>query len=189
MVIVNIIMTIVMLVFIGVILKLPDYIVKSWLEQTKNKNAHEIQIESYFKQLGGKQQQEILSIWTDFLTDTDNATKKYSDAKNPDSINRFNKLLHDTVIYGSDRTVSILTSYTHNMYKTVSVADSNKILVYIAFIISSLKEDFSGYHIEPLSLIKLKLKDYDNYSDEYKKYAKEIEQEIGDNSYARNNRN
>ena len=47
MIIVNIIMTIVMLVFIGVILKLPDYIVKTWLEQTKNKNAHEIQIESY----------------------------------------------------------------------------------------------------------------------------------------------
>ena len=185
----NIIVTLVSAVLIGLILRLPKLITRTWLEDTKNKHAHEIQIESYFKQLGGKQQQEILSIWTDFLTDTDNATKKYSDARNPDSIRRFNKLLHDTVIYGSDRTVNILTSYTHNMYETVNIADGNKILVYIAFIISSLKEDFSGYHIDPLSLLKLKLKDYDKYSAEYGNYAKEIEREIGDNNYVWNNRN
>ena len=66
MIILNIVMTIVMLVLVGVVLKLPEYITKSWLEETKNKNAHDIQIESYFKQLGGKQQQEILSKWTEF---------------------------------------------------------------------------------------------------------------------------
>ncbi|MDE7040158.1 MAG: hypothetical protein K2O77_04260 [Limosilactobacillus sp.] len=75
MIIINIVMTLAIFVLIGVVLKLPEYITKSWLEETKNKNAHNIQIESYFKQLGGQQQQEILSIWTEFLTDIAEATK------------------------------------------------------------------------------------------------------------------
>lgn len=190
MIIINIVMTLAIFVLIGVVLKLPEYITKSWLEETKNKNAHNIQIESYFKQLGGQQQQEILSIWTEFLTDIAEATKKYSNAKSPDSIKRFNKLLHDTVIYGSDRTVNILTNYTHNMYsKKDNNGDGGKMMVYVAYIISSLKEDFSGYHVNPLSLLKLKLKDYDDYVDKYKEYAKEIEREIGGGGYDWNNRN
>ena len=36
MVILNVVMTLVMIVLVGLILKLPDYITKSWLEQTKN---------------------------------------------------------------------------------------------------------------------------------------------------------
>lgn len=181
MIIVNIIMTVVMVVFIGVILKLPDYIVKTWLEQTKNKNAHDIQIESYFKQLGGKQQQEILSIWTDFLTDMDKATKKYS-TDSPNGINKFKRLIHDTVVYGSDRTVKLLSAYSYSVYQGNPAG--NKMIVYVAFIVSSLKEDFSGYEINPLTLLKLMIKDYDDYKTEYRKYAKEIEREIGDNSYA-----
>lgn len=57
-------------------------------------------------------------------------------------------------------------------------------IVYVAFIVSSLKEDFSGYEINPLTLLKLMISDYDDYETEYRKYAKEIEREIGDNSYA-----
>lgn len=54
----------------------------------------------------------------------------------------------------------------------------------IMTVVSSLKEDFSGYEINPLTLLKLMISDYDDYETEYRKYAKEIEREIGDNSYA-----
>lgn len=185
-VVINIIMTVVMVVLIGVIFKLPDFIVKTWLEQTKNKNAHEIQIESYFKQLGGKQQQEILSIWTDFLTDMDNATEKYSN-NSPNGVSKFKQLIHNTVVYGSDRTVKLLSAYSHSVYSGVS--DGNKMIVYVAFIVSSLKEDFSGYEISPLTLLELMIKDYDDYKVAYEKYAKEIEQEVGDDSHVWNNSN
>nr|WP_317315389.1 hypothetical protein [Limosilactobacillus mucosae] len=183
---INLIMTVVMVVLIGVILRLPDYIVKTWLEQTKNKNAHEIQIESYFKQLGGKQQQEILSVWTDFLTDMDNTAEKYSN-NSPDGISKFKQLIHNTVVYGSDRTVKLLSAYSHFVYSGDS--DGNKMIVYVAFIVSSLKEDFSGYEISPLTLLKLMIKDYDDYKVAYKKCAKEIEEEVGDNSHVWNNSN
>ena len=90
--------------------------------------------------MGGKQQQEILSIWTDFLTDMDKATKKYcTDSLN--GINKFKRLIHDTVVYGSDRTVKLLSAYSHSVYQGTPET-------------------------------------------EYRKYAKEIEREIGDNSYA-----
>ena len=51
-------------------------------------------------------------------------------------------------------------------------------LVYVAYIITSLKSDFSGYKIEPLTLLKLMIKDYDDLEEIYSKYAEEIEQEI-----------
>ena len=175
MIILNIVMTIVMLVLVGVVLKLPEYITKSWIEETKNKNAHDIQIESYFKQLGGKQQQEILSKWTEFLTDMDSTTKQYNSSTNGQR--RFKQLIHDTVVYGSDRTVNLLSNYSHSIYENEK-NDGNKMIVYVAFIISSLKDDFSGYEVKPLTLLKLMIKDYDELESTYKRYAKEIESDI-----------
>lgn len=176
MVILNIVMALVMIVLVGVVLKLPDYITKNWLEQTKNQNAHNIQVESYFKQLGGKQQQEILSQWTDFLTDLDKTSKKY-DGSSTRSQRDFKKLIHDTVVYGSDRTVNLLSNYSHSVYEGDD-SNGNKMLVYVAYIITSLKNDFSGYKIEPLTLLKLMIKDYDELKPIYSKCAEEIEQEI-----------
>lgn len=85
MIFLNIVTTLVMIVLIGVVLKLPEYITKKWLEETKNKNAHDIQVESYFKQLGGQQQQEVLSKWAEFLTDMEKTTKVY-DANSPSGL-------------------------------------------------------------------------------------------------------
>lgn len=165
-----------MIVLIGVVLKLPEYITKKWLEETKNKNAHDIQVESYFKQLGGQQQQEVLSKWAEFLTDMEKTTKVY-DANSPSGLKKFKKLIHDTVIYGSDRTVNLLSNYSNNIYEDTET-DGNKMVVYVAFIIASLKNDFSGYSIDPLTLLKLMIKDYDTLEPIYKAYAKEIESEI-----------
>lgn len=51
-------------------------------------------------------------------------------------------------------------------------------MVYVAFLISSLKEDFSGYYISPLTLLKITIKDFDTYKTVYSEYAKEIEDEL-----------
>lgn len=44
--------------------------------------------------------------------------------------------------------------------------------LYYAFIISSLKEDFTGYHIDPLTLLKLEISDYEKYEEIYTACAK-----------------
>lgn len=173
--IISLILTVVTVVLIGVILKLPDLITNTWLEKTKNKNAHDIQIESYFKQLGGKEQQKVLDIWTDFLVDMDKTTKKYN-IKAEGAVDNYHKLMHDTVVYGSDRTVNLLSLYNHYTFVAEnSTEKSFKMMVYVAFLISSLKEDFSGYYISPLTLLKITIKDFDTYKTVYSEYAKEIE--------------
>lgn len=117
MIIVNIVMTIVMVVLIGVVLKLPEYITKTWLEQTKNRNAHSIQIESYFKKVSVSKQEDILNKWTDFLTDMEATTQKYTSSAD-ESMVELRSLLHDTIVYGSDRTVKLLAIYMRNVFNT-----------------------------------------------------------------------
>ena len=41
-----------------------------------------------------------------------------------------------------------------------------------------IKDDFSGYEVKPLTLLKLMIKDYDELESTYKRYAKEIESDI-----------
>ena len=102
-----------MVVLIGVVLKLPEYITKTWLEQTKNRNAHSIQIESYFKKVSVSKQEEVLNKWTDFLTDMKATTQKYT-----------------------------------------------------------------SYHIDPLTLLKLEISDYEKYEEIYTACAKKIQKQI-----------
>ena len=105
----------------------------------------------------------------------DSTTKQYNSSTNGQR--RFKQLIHDTVVYGSDRTVNLLSNYSHSIYENEK-NDGNKMIVYVAFIISSLKDDFSGYEVKPLTLLKLMIKDYDELESTYKRYAKEIESDI-----------
>lgn len=171
--IISVVVTLVLIVLLGLLVKLPEHITNTWLEKTKNKNAHEIQIESYFKQLGGEQQQKVFSEWTSFITDMENTTKKY----NVENIEEYRKLIHDTIVYGSNRTVNILSLYNQENYTHPDTV-SDKMLVYMAFLISSLKYDFSGYYVEPLNLLKITLKDFNKNEVTYKKYALEIETQL-----------
>ena len=177
MIIVNIIMTIVMIVLIGVVLKLPEYITKTWFEQAKNRNAHSIQIESYFKKVSVAKQENILNEWTDFLTDMEATTEKYT-AESDEAQQELRKLLHDTVVYGSDKTVRLLSIYMRNLFNANKNTDSSDQIVYYAFIIASLKEDFTGYHIDPLTLLKLEISDYEDYESKYKHRANQIIKEL-----------
>lgn len=180
MVIVNIVMTIVMIVLIGVVLKLPEYITKTWLEQTKNRNAHSIQIESYFKKVSVSKQEDVLNKWADFLTNMEATTQKYTSLTD-ESTAELRSLLHDTIVYGSDRTVKLLAIYMRNVFNTPKGKkgnDASDQIVYYAFIISSLKEDFTGYHIDPLTLLKLEISDYEKYEKIYVNRAKEIQSQL-----------
>ncbi len=67
--ILNVVLVVVMTILVIVVKGLPKHISEIMMENMKHKNAKELQVESYFKELGGKQQLEILSVWTNLLVD------------------------------------------------------------------------------------------------------------------------
>ena len=173
--ILNVVLVVVMTILVIVVKGLPKHISEIMMENMKHKNAKELQVESYFKELGGKQQLEILSVWTNLLVDLEYMKKMYGiDSKG--SVERYNKLIHDTFIYGSDKTVKLLSLYTSSMYR--GNTRQAKLVMYIAYIASSLKEDFTGYSSSPQTLLQLKLTDYEQNTEEFIEMQKEIEHEL-----------
>ena len=51
-------------------------------------------------------------------------------------------------------------------------------IVYYAFIIASLKADFTGYEIDPLTLLEMQISDYDKYEVVYKQCADNIKKQL-----------
>lgn len=173
--ILNVVLIIVITNLIIVVKGLPKHISEIMMENMKHKNAKELQVESYFKELGGKQQLEILSIWTNLLVDIEYMREMYG-TDSEGSVERYNKLVHDTFIYGSDKTVKLLSLYTSSMYK--GNIRQAKLVMYIACIASSLKEDFTGYSSSPQTLLQLKMADYEQNKEEFISIQKEIEREL-----------
>lgn len=173
--ILNVVLVVVITILVIVVKGLPKHISEIMMENMKHRNAKELQVESYFKELGGKQQLEILSIWTNLLVDLEYMKEMYG-AGSVGSVERYNKLIHDTFIYGSDKTVKLLSLYTSSMYK--GNVRQAKLVMYIAYIASSLKEDFTGYGSSPQTLLQLKMTDYENNKEEFVSIQKEIEREL-----------
>lgn len=133
------------------------------VEQTRASNSQELQREAYFREIGGKDLVRILEDWVAFLYDADNKTKGFDADGAIDLISR-------TTIYGSTRTILLCSNYTTDLYNGRLEQDSNedddldygtaKTLLHHAFIISSLKFDFTGYEVDPLRLLQMKISDF-----------------------------
>lgn len=159
------------------------------IEKEKHRHEHDLQTESFFKQKGIEEQRKIFSEWTNFMTNMDETTMKYS-SSNPEGLEKLKKLIHDTFMYGSKRTDTLLALYSSNIYlksdpsysknisKEKEFFDQQKDVVYFAFIIASLKYDFTDVVIDPLLILKIEIKDYYSYESMYKKCALQIENEI-----------
>lgn len=179
----TIISVLLFLILIG-IYNLPNHIYKLIEKKYEQKGNKQLQIESYFKQLGGKKQEEILSKWTDFLTNMEETLSKYT-KKDKKSVNLLMELMHDTIMYGSDRTLKYVAYFRikanedANEDKAENKDLENQIYVVImACIVSSLKEDFTGYKSDPLDLLKIIILDYDEYDDIYQKLLNKIQKEL-----------
>ncbi|MBB1069204.1 hypothetical protein H5S40_03425 [Limosilactobacillus sp. RRLNB_1_1] len=150
--------------------------IRDMLKQTREyKSNHDLQIESYFRQVSNDELEKLLSKWTYFITDMDNA------AKEMDSESGQTKLIeleHKTIMYGSPRTVYALAAMQHSLYSNNS--NSYKLMMYMATVACSLKKDFTGYEISPVSLIEIKINDFDDYKKQFVKYYEEIQKEISE---------
>lgn len=141
------------------------------IEHFKSENAHNIQIQEYFKKLGTEKQSQILSDWANFVTDLSAFQNTFED------IQKFKSMKHNIVMYGSETTVKILASFIHYTYENDMTTDPYKGVVYATFVISSLKYDFSGYLTDPVDYLKLQMNDFSEHKDKLIPYFDEIRKE------------
>lgn len=139
------------------------------------KSNHDLQIESYFRQVSNNELEDLLNKWTHFITDMDNAAKEMNSESGKAALI---ELEHKTIMYGSPKTVYTLAAMQHSIYSSNS--NSYKLMMYMATIACSLKKDFTGYEISPVSLIEIKINDFDEYAKYFVKYYDEIQREISE---------
>jgi len=136
-------------------------------DKMSDKRMKALQTDSIFRNSSGSELRSVFDGWTKYLTDMNNI----GDSMTPDKIK---ELVHLTIMFGSNRTVSIAAAFLQHVYlNTVNddeegengnqpdFSETVPIMVYfIASMISSLKEDFTGEHVEPMIIVRMNMKDY-----------------------------
>ena len=139
------------------------------VEEFKSKKQNLLQTKAYFQSISNHDVNNILKKWTGILSKPDEVGKM----KPTDLIN----LQTDTIMYGSETTVKLLALFMQVNYNQ-NENDSKKallILVYICYIVASLKRDFTSYRIEPLDLLDIRINDL---KDEQREQLNEYEEMI-----------
>lgn len=138
------------------------------IAEFKGKNEREIQVDSFFRQVKGSEIADVLKFWSEMLLDMDNKVKEIIEDQS-----KFIEVQLNTLMYGSENTVKILSLTMQHVYsgeQREEEEQSNMLMYYIAYIISSLKKDFTGYSIDPLDIIKTKINDV-NTDENKRKFA------------------
>lgn len=174
---ISILLTI-LIVLIGYFLKeMPKMFRDALLEDQKFGDNRQLQIESYFRQVSGQELQEVMNHWGDMYTDIKSAMDSMG---KDDSTFTYTDLQQQTILLGSDKTVRYLAAFQQHIYLHEQPNDEEaaKATVYIAYIVSSLKYDFSGYKIDPLDMMKIRILDYNEMHKLYESAARKIEREV-----------
>ncbi|WEA14120.1 hypothetical protein [Lactococcus garvieae] len=143
--------------------KIPDMVSDKLKSDREFEFNKELQIDEFYRKDGNLQQ--IMMEWTKYAIDND--AMETLDSKNGQR--KLKKLVQETLGYGSGRTVKLLTEMLQESYQSNGKVDdeddsinksSATIMVILAMIVSSLKEDFTGEKVDPLDVLKIKLTDY-----------------------------
>ena len=132
-------------------------------------NSHNLQVESYFRQVGNEEIKNLLNDWTSLIVNMDKTPK----------VEFMTKLTQQTIMLGSSRTVKLVADMIQFNYINSQNNKRNEdftftFMIYIAMIISSLKQDFTGYKTEPLDIIRIKISDYDKSENKYRQIYKKL---------------
>ncbi|MDG4983491.1 hypothetical protein OGZ51_04940 [Lactococcus lactis] len=140
---------------VGYFLKdLPILVRELKLEESRKNNEKEIQREIFFRQLKGSELADTLDQWSKIIMEVEELSENLKDPK------KISDLQKKVLLYGSDRSVKILSETMRNFYNPSE--NSFIPMYYICSLICSLKFDFTGYKIFPVDIIKIKIKDYDS---------------------------
>lgn len=170
--IIEIFFSVVMVIAVLFMHRIPYIFQQALHDNRKAVDSSDLQRESFFKKISGEEQEKVFDQWTRQITymGEDNDTDKLLN------------LVHRTVLFGSNRTVAYISSMMQYIYKHPNNDDNEAnnymIPMYASCIISSLKQDFSGYEISPIQIIQLKISDYSEHEDEYKKCVVIIDKDV-----------
>ncbi|MEB6086728.1 hypothetical protein MXF21_11445 [Enterococcus casseliflavus] len=180
---------------VGYFLKdLPNLYRELKVEEFRGKNEKEIQKEAFFRQIKGSDIDEAFAYWAGLLVDMDAQMAKTGTAVGQKELL---KMQQKVLMYGSTETVLVLSSMMRHAYTgsemknqvQVSFGQGNeektklhsyKLMFYVASLISSLKKDFTGYRIEPLEILRLKINDIDSNKNKplFDQAGKEVQKEL-----------
>ena len=182
-----------MMAGIGYFIKeLPKIVRALWVEASRGKNEKEIQKEAFFRKIKGSDIDDAFNYWTSLMVDMDN---KMSNIGTQDGQKEFREMQQKVLMYGSNETVTILSSMMQHFYKSedinkvtslLDVQDNSKeihsymLMFYIAYLISSLKKDFTGYVIQPRKILAIKINDIDSHKNKelFEQAEKNVQEEL-----------
>lgn len=135
------------------------------IEKLKHNNAKDLQIESFYRERGGEKLVEMLEEWANIFMNIEEVSK------DDDFISKYNKLIHKTFVFGSSKTIKLLTLYQQYNYNTPENHIEVKgdfgiseyqayVMVYLGLIAASVKKDFTNQDIDCMDLLKIKFTDY-----------------------------
>lgn len=172
------ILMLIVITIVGYFLKdLPNLYREMRVEQFKGKKEKDMQKESFFRQIKGSDIDKAFSFWTSLLVDMDN---KMANIDSPAGKKELIEMQQRVLMYGSQNTVVILSTMMQHVYKTGEIKNSVKVdfgkqddtkvqinsyklMYYVVALISSLKEDFTGYKIDPMDILRIKISDIDSH--------------------------
>ncbi|PNZ29896.1 hypothetical protein CD122_01090 [Staphylococcus rostri] len=154
-------------------------IVNKGIEKFKHKNAKELQLDSFYREQNSDNLNELLNEWSSILFE-------------PEKINdtsfqqKYNDMMSKTYLYGDNKSVSLLSSFQQYNYKNSDTekvnADLDKrslmVMMYVALIMTTLKEQYTNYKVEPEVVLKMKLQFYDEVKYLFQEYKNEINKSI-----------
>lgn len=152
--------------------ELPKLLKELRVEESRGNNEKDIQREAFFRQIKGTEIDETFSYWTSLLVDMD----KIKETTTKKGQKELMEMQQKVLMYGSTKTVLVLSSMMQHVYKGGKLENqinvefgvknddkqtlqSYKFMYYIALLISSLKEDFTGYKIGPKDILEIKITD------------------------------
>lgn len=122
--------------------------------EISGENAQKLQVDNFYRSISTEKVESIVNEWMDLLVNPKDMSQK-----NEKDIN---KMLKNIMVYGSDETIRLAGIFQqYNYQKIANKSESNpyELLFIAAYLLSSIKNDFSGYRVDPLDLLKMKISD------------------------------
>lgn len=155
----------------GLVKIVPSMISKQVEQNRDYELKRSLQIDSYYRQNGSSELQDVMLEWTKMATDMEYLSSK--------SQKETSLLIQKTVGYGSNKSIRLAGFFFQYLYKQKKTdEDLKKGIVYVAMIVSSLKEDFTGVKTNPLDILKMKINDYAENAEFFETTMKNVEDSL-----------
>ncbi len=133
----------------------------------------------YYKDISSKEIVPILDKWSKFILDMENSfISKGNEQKKKEAIAKAHS---EIFLYCSNETIKVLAELQQfSYYGEKNVVDKYECMFLYSLLLSCIRHDYSGLFLDPLVVLKIKLKDYNDnevklkpFEKKYKKYYRE----------------